>query len=62
MSTQEAASISGLSISYLNKLRSTGQGSEFLKIGRRCLYRQDQFESWLASHQRQPIKTKPSAK
>lgn len=52
LSTSQAAEVSGLSESYLNKLRSAGGGSPFLKIGRRCLYRKDQFEQWLQTHQR----------
>ena len=62
LTTSDAAELSGLSQSYLNKLRSTGQGSQFIKVGRRCLYRKDQFENWLDSHQQQPIKNELSAK
>lgn len=57
LATDAAADLSGLSESYLNKLRSIGGGSPYLKIGRRCLYRQDQFEAWLASHEREVTKT-----
>ena len=52
LSTSDAALMSGLSESYLSKLRSAGGGSTFLKIGRRCVYRRDQFEAWLNAHQR----------
>ncbi|MCP4121514.1 MAG: helix-turn-helix domain-containing protein [Bacteroidetes bacterium] len=52
LTTKQAAAVSGLSASYLNKLRSIGGGSPFLKIGRRCLYRRDQFDDWLSQHQR----------
>lgn len=52
LTTKQAAAISGLSASYLNKLRSIGGGSPFLKIGRRCVYRRDQFDDWLSQHQR----------
>lgn len=52
LSTEQASALSGLSQSYLNKLRSTGGGSPFLKIGRRCLYREDRFRDWLTSHER----------
>ncbi|MEP5862487.1 MAG: helix-turn-helix domain-containing protein [Lentilitoribacter sp.] len=62
LSATQAAAFSGLSVSYLNKLRSAGRGSPFLKVGRRCLYRKDQFENWLASHQKQPTKNEPSTK
>ena len=51
LSTAEASQFSRLSESYVSKLRSTGGGSPFLKIGRRCVYRRDQFEKWLDAHQ-----------
>ena len=51
LTTKQAAQLSGLSVSYLNKLRCFGGGSPFLKIGRKCIYRRDQFEAWLAKHQ-----------
>jgi hypothetical protein len=52
LTTKQVAQLSGLSVSYLNKLRCFGGGSPFLKIGRKCIYRRDQFEAWLANHQR----------
>jgi hypothetical protein len=52
LKTSEAALLSGLSQSYLNKLRCLGGGSPFLKIGRKCIYRRADFEAWLAKHQR----------
>jgi hypothetical protein len=51
LTTKQAAQFSGLSVSYLNKLRCLGGGSPFLKIGRKCIYRRDQFEGWLGRHQ-----------
>jgi excisionase family DNA binding protein len=51
LTTKQAAQFSGLSVSYLNKLRCFGGGSPFLKVGRKCIYRRDQFEAWLAKHQ-----------
>lgn len=51
LTTREAAELSGLSVSYLNKLRCFGGGSPYLKVGRKCIYRRDQFEAWLAKHQ-----------
>jgi CHC2 zinc finger len=27
-------------------------GYQFLKVGRKCIYRRDEFEAWLAKHQR----------
>jgi len=51
LTTKQTAELSGLSISYLNKLRCLGGGSPFLKVGRKCIYRRDEFEAWLATHQ-----------
>jgi hypothetical protein len=52
LTTKRTAELSGLSVSYLNKLRCLGGGSPFLKVGRKCIYRRDEFEAWLATHQR----------
>jgi hypothetical protein len=52
LTTKQTAQLSGLSMSYLNKLRCLGGGSPFLKVGRKCIYRRDEFEAWLAKHQR----------
>jgi len=52
LTTKQSAQLSGLSTSYLNKLRCLGGGSPFLKVGRKCIYRRDEFEAWLAKHQR----------
>ena len=51
LTTKQAAQLSGLSVSYLNKLRCIGGGSPFLKVGRKCIYRSEQFKAWLAEHQ-----------
>jgi excisionase family DNA binding protein len=55
MNTKQAAERYGLSASWLNKLRLSGNGSPHLKVGRRVLYERSTFEKWLASH-RQPQK------
>jgi hypothetical protein len=52
LTTKQTAQLSGLSMSYLNKLRCLGGGSPFLKVGRKCIYRRDEFEAWLAKHHR----------
>jgi hypothetical protein len=52
LNTFEAAHLSGLSQSYLNKLRCLGGGCPFLKIGRKCIYRRVDFEMWMARHER----------
>jgi hypothetical protein len=52
LNTTEAAELSGLAPSTLNKRRLTGDGPEYLKVGRRVLYPRDSFEGWLRSHRR----------
>lgn len=49
LSTVEAASFLGLSVSTLTKLRLTGGGPAFLKLGRRCLYDVNDLEAWTES-------------
>jgi hypothetical protein len=41
-----------LSASYLAKLRMSGEGPEFIKIGRRVFYSRQAIEVWLSSHRR----------
>jgi excisionase family DNA binding protein len=50
LSVIEAAKVVGLGVSTLNKLRLTGGGPEYLKLGRRVLYPRDGIEAWLRSH------------
>ena len=42
----------GLSESTLNKLRLTGGGPIFIKLGRRVLYDVKDLEDWLGRHRR----------
>jgi hypothetical protein len=53
LDTKEAARRCGLSASWLAKLRLTGGGAPYLKLGRRVLYEGQEFEQWLGSHRRQ---------
>ena len=46
---REAAKYLGLSISTLNKLRCTGGGPAFLKLGRAVRYTPDDLQDWLDS-------------
>lgn len=46
---EDAAEWLGLSASYMNKLRVSGDGPAFHKIGRRVLYRRNDLEQWLNS-------------
>jgi hypothetical protein len=47
-----AAEYCGVSIAYLNKLRVTGQGSVFVRLGRRVVYDTRDLDDWLASGRR----------
>ena len=50
LSVKEASNYTGLSFSTLNKLRCSGQGPRFAKIGRRVVYDVADLDSWLAKH------------
>jgi len=50
----------GIASSTLAKLRQTGVGPAFCKLGRRVVYRLADLESYLAAHQRQST-LKPTA-
>lgn len=50
--TREAAAYCGLAMSTLEKLRLTGDGSPFLKLGRSVLYDTDDLDAWLTAHRR----------
>lgn len=45
-----AADWLGLSASTLAKLRLTGKGPAYLKLGRRVVYRTDDLEAWIEAH------------
>ena len=50
--TPEAARYTGLAKSTLEKLRVTGDGSPFIRIGRAVLYDPDDLDAWLAANRR----------
>ena len=50
--TVEAATYCGSSASTFEKLRLTGGGPVYSKIGRRVVYRIDDLDAWLASNRR----------
>ena len=52
LTTPQAAAFVGLGVSSLEKLRVTGGGPAFLKIGRRVVYDTVDLEQWLAKHRR----------
>lgn len=49
---EDVAAITSLSASYLNKLRGSGMGPPFRKIGRAVLYDTAEVQSWLDQHSR----------
>lgn len=50
--TRAAAAYAGVSASFLNKSRLTGDGPEHFKVGRRVIYERDAVDRWLASRRR----------
>jgi predicted DNA-binding transcriptional regulator AlpA len=51
-SVADAADYVGLSESTLNKLRMTGAGPRFLKLGRRILYDTSALDDWMGARER----------
>ena len=52
LNVNEAASRLGVSISYLNKLRLTGEGPIFIKLGTRVAYDPADLATWIAERKR----------
>jgi predicted DNA-binding transcriptional regulator AlpA len=52
LSVREAARFLGLSASTLNKLRLSGYGCPYLKLGRRVVYDLRDLEDWAARQKR----------
>ena len=52
LNTAKAATYCGSSASTFEKLRLTGGGAIYSKIGRRVVYRIDDLDAWLASNRR----------
>jgi excisionase family DNA binding protein len=50
LTVREAAAHLGLSISTLNKLRCTGFGPVYFKLGRAVRYDFQDLDQWLAAH------------
>jgi excisionase family DNA binding protein len=53
LSVREAAQYIGLSKTFLDHRRISGNGPTFLKVGGRVLYERDALDAWLASCRRQ---------
>ncbi|QKC86063.1 DNA-binding protein [Mesorhizobium sp. NZP2077] len=50
--TDGAALHVGLSVSTLEKLRLTGDGPEYIKLGRTVVYSPSDLDSWMQGHRR----------
>lgn len=50
--TEDAATYTGLSASTLTKLRLTGGGPEYLKLGKAVVYDPSDLDAWLVSKRR----------
>jgi Helix-turn-helix domain len=61
LSVREAARYTGLSVAFLNRLRSTGGGSRFFKIGARVVYSIADLDDWLERHRRTSTSDKGAA-
>lgn len=59
MAVFEAAAYTGISISMLNKLRVSGGGPAFLKLGRRVLYDQSDLDEWMLGRRRRNTADNP---
>jgi predicted DNA-binding transcriptional regulator AlpA len=58
---REAADLSGLSKSTLDKMRVFGGGPPYLKIGRRVVYDPADLDQWLVSHRRKSTSERDSS-
>jgi len=52
MRTRQAAAYTGLAKSTLEKLRVTGGGCRYIRIGRVVMYDPDDLDNWMAAHRR----------
>jgi predicted DNA-binding transcriptional regulator AlpA len=52
LNVKEAAAYLGLSVSTLNKMRLTGTGPPYMKLGRRVVYDLRDLEDWAAQRKR----------
>ena len=52
MRTADAAAYLGVSTSYLEKRRMSGDGPAYLKIGHAVVYEVATLDAWVAQHQR----------
>ena len=50
--TEDASTYTGLSASTLTKMRLTGAGPEYIKIGKSVVYDPADLDAWLSSKRR----------
>jgi predicted DNA-binding transcriptional regulator AlpA len=50
--TESAALYTGISTSTLNKMRLTGDGPEYIKLGRTVVYDAKSLDDWLDANRR----------
>jgi hypothetical protein len=53
LKTPAAADYCGLAASTLEKLRVSGGGPAYIKLGRRVVYHRDDLDAWLGTMRRQ---------
>ncbi len=61
LSVTEAAQRLGVSVSFLNKARLTGDGPTFIKIGTRVAYDPADLAAWLDARKRHSTSERPGA-
>ena len=54
LTVEQVAEATGLSVTWLNQLRSQKKGPAYIKIGRRVIYRPETISAWLDSNTRLP--------
>jgi predicted DNA-binding transcriptional regulator AlpA len=52
LKTDETARLTGLSVSTLNKLRLTGKGPRYIKLGRSVVYDPADISAWVEANRR----------
>lgn len=52
LSTDQTAKLLGIAKSTLSKMRLTGEGPTYIKMGRRVAYRPEDIQDWLTARRR----------
>jgi predicted DNA-binding transcriptional regulator AlpA len=60
LSVIQAARRLGVSASWLNKMRITGGGPPYLKLGRRVVYETADLDRWVATRRRRNTSVEPN--